>query len=648
MSILEVFTPADVLPECDGMAVAVDTETSKLHPDDGGYVAVVSVAWIPDHIVHSRRLLNEAIRTGDGVISYAFPFDQGLRDKPDIPQWAVKKYKPDQLALGVFDEDVDINLPLLQWWHVLRWLKRQRLEFHNAKFDLMHLRHGLRYAKGTDLEEYYEWDTALISKDLWPLEIAALKPTMARLFGDDELAQYRALKKWLGPEKDRRFDLVPWHIIGPYAAKDAEQTIRLFWHQQIVRQKHEFARPVFMRRKLDVSRVLYRVEERGIPYDAVASLDAVAIIEEARDKLLPLLPFANNINAVKRYYFDPVDKGGLGYPPYKATKVRGEPTIDEDTIRLMVRDGLPYIETYAEVDRLERAIAVWYSGYANKVGADGCLRMVFKQILERTGRFSAERVNLLAIPHDHRLSFLPDGVPMVRDLFTVPPGFIRYEIDLSQAELRIAAIFANCRGMIDKFTAGIDLHDVTCTQLFDMTSNHPQWTKYRGVAKSSNFALIFDVKPLGLKDYIRKSTGIDLTLGEATDIHGPWHELYPEIKVANDRTRYFLERNGYVVLVNGERSYFPTYEPTHKAFNRRVQTSLSILAQEWMIDTERRYPGILLLTIHDSQVVDIPIDGVNGLSPDQVALDIAARVARMGTEMFGVPMKADVKLWNQH
>ena len=101
--------------------VALDTETSGLHPDDGARVSVVVLGW----------------RDSSGeTVSRALPFDQGIRDK-------VPGRTPELFA--------DPNLGSAEWSELLVWLGRQRLVFHNAKFDLHLMRAGTRQFGGRDL-----------------------------------------------------------------------------------------------------------------------------------------------------------------------------------------------------------------------------------------------------------------------------------------------------------------------------------------------------------------------------------------------------------------------------------------------------------------------------------------------------------------
>ena len=197
------------LPNVSGLVVACDTETSGLHVDDGARVSAVSIAY----------------RHEDKLISAAYPFDQGALDKIGV-------------ANSLFD--VDDNCSEEEYVQLIEWLGRQRLIFHKMYFDLQILNKGHRkWGHGKDLIMQTVWDTKLAQWVIEPLESTGLKETAARLWGEDEKAEQDALKPYL-KQNGNRFDLVPWDVVGPYASKDAELTLRLYESQQeILRLKHD-------------------------------------------------------------------------------------------------------------------------------------------------------------------------------------------------------------------------------------------------------------------------------------------------------------------------------------------------------------------------------------------------------------------------
>lgn len=605
------------LPAASGMFVAVDCETSGLHPDDGARVSVVSVAWTDEE---SR------------VRSFAWPFDQGILDKLEVVQ-------------GELSFEEDPNLDEAEWVALLDWLARQRLIFHNAPFDLRMLRAGTRKFQGRDLERWLYWDTALVVKLLDPISSGGLKETAERwgLQGGGERDKQEVLKEYLrkqrkrlGPGLGDRYDLVPWSIMEPYARVDAVLTILLFEHQ-VERVSLGEARTFDVLHDLDVCRALYRMEIRGVNYDVAASLHAAGIIDRAAKAIEKQLPFRATTPAAKEYFFKV-----RGVPAYKRTPT-GAPVLDDEVTYRLQRDGVMWAEEWALYTKLQKASSMWYRGYPASCGPDSKLRATYKQTRVKSGRFSVERVQLHAIPKEDKALDLP-GVPSVRALIRPDCGYEMWNLDLSQAELRVAAKMCGCEAMLEMLEGGADLHGVTTREVFGIGPDHPDFKVKRDVAKRLTFGSIFQIGPKTFQATLAKAARIEWPLSQCEQaVHG-WRHLYPEFSQAYYWSDRFATTNGWVWVMEGtqwaRRSHFGPLDYSNTAWSRRVQGSLALFNGIWLIETERKAPGALVMNVHDSQVLHLPEDGA-----ERVAHTVAEHGAELATKLFDVTMKVDVNRW---
>lgn len=617
-----------------------DTETSGLHPDDGSRVSVVSLAW-----------LNEE----DDLVYVAYPFGQGGHPKSEEP---------------VADAGEEV------WEAVMAALERwpAGLVGHNVKFDLTQVEAGSvgGYAGARRVvREQVRVDTMVGAKELWPTESAALKPTAARLWGEDEKAEQEALKPWLGPRTNARYDLVPWSVMKPYAEQDAVLTLRLLLELLQAREEGELL-GWWVERETRLSGVLHSMEQAGVPFDAERSLEVAAVLEERRAKLEAALPFERK--AAKKFYFsrepDWLERGGLGLEPYSLTAKTGQPQLTAEVLEQMVKDEVPWAKELGQAAKIDTALKMWYKPYAERTAPDGRIRTVFRQVASgaggvggtASGRYSVERLNLQAIPHDYRLGPALEGVESPRALVARGArefeGWTLFELDLKQAELRVAALWAGCTSMLEAIHAGEDVHGQTARELFESEPGDERWGFYRQVAKRANFSLIFGSGAKTFKAYIEKETGESWSLARAKRLVWDWNDLYPEYGRAIDTYMRLADTRGRVELAGGRYRWFRRGEDTHKAFNQRVQGSLAEYAKDWLLSTsallweegvaerfEREYPGRggggLLMVIHDSQVL---------LLPNDRAEDLLARVVANSESIWdeffpGVPGGAEEHPW---
>lgn len=609
------------LPDISGLTVAVDTETSGLFVDDGARLSCASVAWYRD---------NDPTQE---IEAYAFPFDQGSANKGES-------------QIGLFEEEEGrVNLPRDEWEALLDWLARQDLLNQNMKFDLHIIRAGTREWPGRCLLDQTVWDTMLASRDLNPLESTSLKPTAARLglMGGGEQDEEKVIKTWLKAYAKRRkvpystiqgrYDLIPWSVIEPYVTKDAVMALKL-WAVQLERIEQGEADLRLIQREIEVMKVLYRMEVRGIGFDSARSLEAADILETQARKVAKRLPFEPTLEAAKHYWFK--QKGVM---PYAVTEKKQEPQLTDEILTRMVKDGVAWAEEFQEFRKFSNAQSMWYRAYPSMIGPDGRLRTSYRQVKVISGRTANERVNLQAIPHDHRLEKLPKKVPPVRSLFRASEGKVLWEVDLAQAELRVAAKYARCDRMLEIIEEGRDAHGETATELFKVEEGDPTWFKYRQVSKRGNFSFIFGVGAKTFKTDLQKQTGIVISMSEAERIVNAWKSLYPEFGWTIRKAQRLADQRGYVKLVSGRKRWFAPHEHTHKAFNQAVQGSLMELGKDWMMETERRFPEVLLLFIHDSLVLEVPEDR------PEIPTQVAEIGASLGTQMFKTKMEVDCKPW---
>lgn len=497
----------------DNYPVCVDTEGSGLHPDDGARISAVSFAFrVPDD--------NGMSQPNQPMIWKAVAFDQGISHLPlgdkVLNARTIKRLSkwPD----WALDEDAG-NMGPDRYVDLIRQLARLNLIWHNAKFDLTMFRVGLRGVEldtGIDLEDQTIWDTQLAQRVLEPNEQVGLKPTAVRLrlgnsigvkegMEDDEA---EALKPWLGPRsgknQDPRFDLVPWSIMGPYAKMDAALTL-LLWELQweLTYEEYAFMLP-HIRREKDLMKVLYRMEGRGVAYDQETGFRMEKLLEVARERVAQRLPFEPTPNKARKFFFGPVEEGGLGHVPFsdKVTEKKGDPQVDDEVITRLATedwDGQAVAKIYQEHEGIKSAMSKWYSAWTRMVGTDGRIRTVYSQANVVSGRLAAKRFQAQAIPHDYQLPKV-EGLVGVRDLFyedkQCPCGcgtLELWEFDVSQAEIRIATAAAQCRPMLEGIQQGMDSHTIACLLMFgdrikadgfgDDPQSHPEWEQFRQVAK---------------------------------------------------------------------------------------------------------------------------------------------------------------------
>ncbi len=612
--------PSKVLPDPTTIPdlVDFDTETSKLHPDDdGAIVSVISLAW----------------RGADGVIhAGAWPFGQGRDDRPK-------------------HEDNPVDIGPREYSFLVDWLSRAGggLSGHNVVFDMQMLALQSRGAgyKRVDLSRRMRWDTMVVAQEIWPrAKSHSLKGLAVELLGDDADAEQQALQPHLGPKTDARYDRVPWEVMHPYALNDAIYTNQLRWIQARQIAEGEVSAG-HLHVQMSLTRAILDMQLMGVPYDPEYSRLLGDQLKAEIDKLVGTLPFRPTGPAAVKWFFQ--DPEGPGLKPYAMTD-SGQPSLTTDIVDRMVADGVPHAGTWQTIARYKSALSKWYYPFADRCGPDNRIRSSLRQGHVKSGRLSASRINLQAIPNDYKIH-LPVITPrqvILKAIAEQHPGWQLWDLDLEQAELRIASMYAQCDPMLEMVREGRDAHGETATALFQVEPGHPEFKTYRQVAKRANFSLIFGSGPATFQEMVRREAGVELSIKEATQTVYSWRDLYPEFDRAIRANQTLVDELGYVPLPNGRRRWYQKHEDSHSAFNQLVQTMQAEFTKEWLIYTNRRLRpyrargGGLLLMVHDSLVTLLPVAEAAELTED-----IRSTGVRMWSEFFpGVPGGIDVHTWD--
>lgn len=590
----------------DGWKVAVDTEGSGLFVDDGARVSIVSYAY-------RDPISNE-------LVSAAIPFDQGVHDLPLGPKELPKRHENRLKKWPEWAQnEVVPNLPPGRFAELVEILSRFRLLYHNAKYDQVTISAGLR-GEGEeplfDLSGSFFWDTQIGQNVIDPRFPTGLKPSAVRLEltegGEDEEAE--ALKPWLGPKTDARYDLIPWKVIRVYAAKDAELTILLEEYQQARLEEEPYLSPL-LNVDFENMQVLYRMERRGIGFDSVKAQEMANLLAFERAEVAGRLPFRATPPGAKKFFF--LEAGRAPFKGKVTDNCRKKhpkgcitcPQLDEEVQEWLVRDEVEHAKEYRLHEQIKSAESKWYRPWAEKCGRDGRLRATFRNTTVVTGRLSAERVNLLAIPHAGQMPELPNLVS-VRDLFHARPGYQLWDVDVAQAEVRVGASEAECRSLLEGFRQGLDAHTRATIEIFGVSTDDPKFPELRQVGKTLNLALQYWCGVNNLRDQLEARTGKRWPLAQVKKFRDGWYNAFPEMLNGMEQAKHQAEVLGYVQLWNGRLRWFAHErggppEPPFTAFNAKVQGGTAEVMKRVMNRWDLEYPDTLLVQTHDSLLLEL-------------------------------------------
>ncbi len=410
---------------------------------------------------------------------------------------------------------------------------------HNIDFDYIALaRAGIRVAPlGVDTM-LAEWltDPASHSLGLKKLSLVRLGVEMTEI------------SELIGSGKKQiSMDLVSIERAAPYAAADADMTLRLV---SVLSAEVEAKHQTELLRDLEMPLIpiLADMEMAGIsvdaPYLASLSTEIEAQLAKVEAEIYHLVGYSFNINSTQQLSEALFSKLGLR-PPDKSRKTAAGKFSTASDVLEDLRDRHPVINLIFEQRELSKLKSTYVDALPQQINPEtGRIHTSFNQAGAVTGRLSSSDPNLQNIPIRTELG------RRVRRAFIAAPGQVLISADYSQIELRIAAHVSDDAVMKTAFAEGQDIHTATAAAVLGIPPEQVS-KEQRRQAKAINFGLLYGMGSFALA----KQTG--LTLSEADAFVRQYFERFPRIRAYIDGTKAFAAENGYVQTLIGRRRYFP-------------------------------------------------------------------------------------------
>ena len=400
-------------------------------------------------------------------------------------------------------------------------------------------------------------------------------------------------------------------LVAPYAAADAETTLRLM---PILQKDLERANGTKLLAEIEMPlvSVLAEMEMTGIlldlPFFKKMSEELTLRMAEIEKRVYESVGKPFNLNSTQQLSdvlfihlrLDPPDKG-------KKT-ASGHYSTSADVLELM-RGKHPVVDMILENRELSKIKSTYVDALPAAVDSQtGRVHTSYSQTGAVTGRISSSNPNLQNIP------IRTEEGRRVRNGFIAEKGSVLLSVDYSQIELRIVAHMAGDEAMLAAFKAGEDIHATTAAAIYSVDLDAVT-KEMRRHAKAINFGLIYGMSAFGLA----RST--ELTLAEAENFVKTYFAKFPGVKKYLDETRQLAAQQGYVETLLGRRRYFPALQgkinpqmknrEEREAINAPIQGTAADIMKIAMlkIPPALKAAGLkarMLLQVHDELVLECP------------------------------------------
>ena len=442
--------------------------------------------------------------------------------------------------------------------------------------------------------------------------------------------------------KQLTFDQISLEQAGPYAAEDADITLRLHnvLHEKLL------AIPSLNRVLTDIEMplvpVLARIERQGALVDA--KLLGVQSVELG-DKMVALERQAFEIAGEEFNLSSPKQLGVILYEklglPIISKTAKGQPSTAEAVLAELAEQDFPLPKVLMQYRSMSKLKSTYTDRLPEQINPrTGRIHTSYHQAVTATGRLSSSDPNLQNIPIR-----TAEG-RRIRQAFVAPQGYKLLAADYSQIELRIMAHLAKDEGLLHAFRNNLDVHSATAAEVFGVELSDVT-TDQRRSAKAINFGLIYGMSAFGLA----KQIGVDRKQSQA--YIDRYFARYPGVLDYMERTRTQAAEQGYVETIFGRRLYLPEINAKNPALrkgaertaiNAPMQGTAADIIKKAMVAVDNwlsasNLDARVILQVHDELVLEVREDLV-----DQVRDEVRVHMSQAAE--LDVPLVVEVGVGN--
>ena len=442
--------------------------------------------------------------------------------------------------------------------------------------------------------------------------------------------------------KQLTFDQISLEQAGPYAAEDADVTLRLHnvLHEKLLAIPS--LNSVLTDIEMPLVPVLARIERQGALVDA--KLLGVQSVELG-DKMVALEREAFEIAGEEFNLSSPKQLGVILYEklglPIISKTAKGQPSTAEAVLAELAEQDFPLPKVLMQYRSMSKLKSTYTDRLPEQINPrTGRIHTSYHQAVTATGRLSSSDPNLQNIPIR-----TAEG-RRIRQAFVAPPGYKLLAADYSQIELRIMAHLAKDEGLLHAFRNNLDVHSATAAEVFGVELSDVT-TDQRRSAKAINFGLIYGMSAFGLA----KQIGVDRKQSQA--YIDRYFARYPGVLDYMERTRTQAAEQGYVETIFGRRLYLPEINAKNPALRKGAErtainapmqgTAADIIKKAMVaVDNWLSASGLearVILQVHDELVLEVREDLVEQVSE-------ALRVHMSDAATLDVPLVVEVGVGN--
>lgn len=393
--------------------------------------------------------------------------------------------------------------------------------------------------------------------------------------------------------------------------------------------------------KLDfpMSLVLFKMEKAGVEICpeifAKMSVEFAGEISKIEKEIFEIVGREFNVASplqLSKVLFEDLSLPTKGIKKSKNGFSTGQKELDK------LREYSPIIEKIEQFREFSKLKSTYVDALPKLADEKNRIHSNFAQDVTTTGRLSSSNPNLQNIPIRSELG------RRIREGFVAKKGNLLVSADYSQFELRLAAVLANDKPLIETFEKDLDIHAKTASEVFGVQIDEVS-KEQRRVAKIINFSVLYGVGAHNL------SGTIGVGFYEAKKYIEEYFNAHKPIRELMDNTLKKAQDEGFVETFFGRRRPMPDIKSSNfmiremakrAAQNMPIQGTEADLMKRAMLAVDEKIVkaglGEQILQIHDSILVEVPAENAENVA------EILKREMESVAPELNVKLKVEVSI----
>ena len=507
---------------------------------------------------------------------------------------------------------------------------KKTVVFHNAKFDMAFFEYHFHFEfpnfEDTMLLHY------LIDENPGTHGLKQLTMKFTP-YGDYEKPMYDWIdqyRKENGILKDQfNWGDIPFDVMKTYAGMDALCTFLLYEKFVKIKQNGRL-KWVYDNILIPGTRFLIDTQDNGVPFDrkrlyvgqeamqndideAIAALyenDKIRRFEELNGKRFN----PNSTVQLRSLLFDYL---GLN-PTGKKTGTGADSTDAEVLKELSLQSDVP--KRILDIRQKSKIKNTYLDKIIPQLDRDSRLRTGFNLHGTTSGRLSSSgKLNMQQLPRDN---------PTVKGCIKAAPGHKIVAMDLTTAEVYVAAVLAQDIELMKVFRSGGNFHSTIAHKVFRLPCEVEEvaelYPDKRQAAKAVTFGIMYGAGPAKISEQVTKDSGKYFSKQEAQEVISDYFKAFHKLKAWIDDNQKFIEQNGFIYSFFGRKRRLPNVESTDAAIrSHSVRSGLNFLVQSAASDVNLlgaidmgeyiKATGMkarIFALVHDSILAEVPEDEI--------------------------------------